>query len=96
MIKIKKREWTISIDNEKYKIEFLPNLIFKLKYKILINSEAVENVECILNREGANYNFEIRGHNVTVAFTTKCSDYDLIIDGKSITTNKIITFYYRD
>ncbi len=92
---MKKKEWTVCIDNDEYKVEFLPNLIFKFKYKILINSEVVENVECILNREGANYNFGIRGHKVTVAFTTKYSDYDLIIDGKSATTNRIITFYYR-
>lgn len=92
---MKKREWSISIDKENYKIEFCPNPIFKVRYKIFINNKVEENIKCILNETGANYNFEIRGHNVTVAFTNKRSDYDLIIDGKSITTNKIITFYYR-
>ena len=94
---MKKKEWTIYLDNEKYKIEFLPNLIFKFKYKIFINNGVIDNVECILNKEGANYNFKIKGHNVTVASTVKnlSSNYDLIIDDKSTTTNKIITFYYR-
>jgi hypothetical protein len=93
---MRKSEWVLYIDDEEYKIEFFPHMFFKFRYKLLINNVIITNVNPILNKRGADYNFEIKGHNATITLRVNklSSTYDLIVDGKSTTTKNLVALFY--
>jgi hypothetical protein len=90
VISVKIVDWEISINNQIYKIEFIPNIFFKFRFKILINNEIKKEIKYKLDRKGADYNFEIEGHECSVILRVNNmkSKYDLTVDGISVTTLK--------
>ena len=92
---MKEKNWIVCIDSTEYKINFLPNKFFKFKFKVLINNEINKAVKYVLNRTGADYNFEINTHKVTITLRTIkfSSNYDLVVDGVSTSTNRLVNLF---
>lgn len=89
MINLKKKEWDININDKSYKIEFIPNIFFKFKFKIYINGELKNDVKCKLGKIGADYYFSIDTYKCAVIMrvSNMKSEYDLAVDGISVNNN---------
>ena len=86
------------MDNNKYRIEFSPNILFKFRYKIKVNNDINKNVKHILDRAGADYNFYVNNHKATILLRVKLlsSACDLAIDGISAATKKPVQLFLQN
>jgi hypothetical protein len=94
---MKEKNCIVDIDSKEYNINFLANKFFKFKFKVFINNEINKTVKYVLNKKGADYNFEINTHKVTITLGTSkiVSNYDLVIDGISIATNNLVNLFSK-
>jgi hypothetical protein len=87
---LKVKEWTISLEEKEYKVEFYPSMLFKFVFQLIINDELYRKVKYKLYRKGAEYNFEMDGHKAAIVLKVEKfkSKYELFIDGEAMTSTE--------
>jgi hypothetical protein len=84
------KQWRVEIDTKPCEIAVQHGSLFR-RYKIFLNGTGIEPSETILLEKGNRITFDVENHlcNILVTYNGKF-EYDLIIDGTSIQTNRHI------